>query len=200
MPGFLTLVTEDLPSQVLAHRLLAHIDPDARFTQSLGRRGVGYIASKLRSLNQAASGLKVVVLIDRDLPQNCPSNLIEAWLGGPRHANLVIRFAEMEIESWIMADGESLAAFLQVPLNRISQMPDLLNDPKQVLVNIARLSRNRRIREDMCPAEGASALVGPAYNSTLEIFLRQEWRPAHAILHSPSLRRAEQRIRELALR
>src|ERR1700733_5542310 len=104
MPGHLTLLTEDLPSEVLAHRLLAYVDPDASFTTNLGRRGIGYVQSKLRSLNEAAVGLRIVAIADRDTIQNCPIEMIQMWLGGTRHPNLVIRMAEMEVESWIMAD------------------------------------------------------------------------------------------------
>ena len=72
MPGNLTLLTEDLPSEVLAHRLLAYVDPDASFITNLGRRGVGYIQSKLRSLNRAAAGLKIVAIADRDFDTKLP--------------------------------------------------------------------------------------------------------------------------------
>jgi hypothetical protein len=108
--------------------------------------------------------------------------------------------AEMEIESWILADREGIALFLNVPVSRIPQFPDNVADPKQELVNIARLSRTKTIREQMCPPPGARSVVGPAYNSSIENFVRGSWRPAQALQNSPSLRRAEQRIRELALR
>jgi hypothetical protein len=200
MPGHLILVTEDLPSEALAQRILAYVDPDANFN-SIGRRGVGYVQSKLRSLNQAAAGMRIVVIADRDSVQKCPIEMTRAWLGGaPRHPNLVVRMAEMESESWIMADREGISSFLEVPLNRVPQFPDSLIDPKQELVNIARLSRSRNIRDQMCPAAVAQSIVGPAYNSVVEHFIRSSWRPARAIGNSPSLRRAQLRIRELAQR
>ncbi len=200
MPGHLILVTEDLPSEALAHRLLAHIDPDANFN-SIGRRGVGYVQSKLRSLNQAAAGMRIVAIADRDSVQKCPIEMMRAWLGGAdRHPNLVVRMAEMETESWVMADREGISSFLDIPLNRVPQFPDTLVDPKQELVNIARLSRGKSIREQMCPAAGAQNVVGPAYNSVVEHFIRSAWRPTRALVNSPSLRRAELRIRELAQR
>jgi hypothetical protein len=200
MPGHLILVTEDIPSEAVAHRLLAFIDPDATFT-SIGRRGVGYVQSKLRSLNRAAAGLRIVAIADRDSAQRCPVQLISAWLGGAdRHPNLLVRMAEMEIESWIMADREGVSSFLEISANRVAQFPDTLTDPKQELVNLARLSRNKNIREQMCPAPMAQTVVGPDYNGTVENFVRTRWHPARAIVNSPSLRRAELRIRELAQR
>jgi hypothetical protein len=200
MPGDLILVTEDLPSEAVAHRLLAHIDPDANFN-SIGRGGVGYVQSKLRGLNRAAPGVRIVAIADRDSVRKCPIETIRAWLGGSdRHQNLIVRMAEMEIESWIMADREGVAGFLEVALNRIPQFPDTIEDAKQELVNISRQSRNRSVREQMCPAPGAGRVVGPGYNALVENFVRARWRPARAFPNSPSLRRAERRIRELAQR
>ncbi|MFL9825604.1 hypothetical protein [Rhodoplanes sp. SY1] len=200
MPGHIALITEDSPTEVLATRILAHVDPEATFSPRLGRKGLGHVVSRLRGLNQAASGMKIVAIADRDTIQNCPIDLVHRWLGGPPHPNLVVRFAEMEAESWIMADCERLADFLDVQQNRIPTSPDTVAHPKEMLVNIARLSRNRRIREDMCPPKGATSLVGPNYNSSLELFLRTRWRISSAIKASPSLCRAESRIRELAFR
>lgn len=200
MPGQLILVTEDIPSEALAHRLLAHIDPDANFN-SIGRGGIGYVQSKLRGLNRAAPGLRIVAIADRDSEQKCPVETIRAWLGNSeRHRNLVVRMAEMEIESWIMADREGIADFLEVPANRVPQFPDALVDAKQELVNLSRFSRNRSTREQMCPAAGAARVVGPGYNALVESFVRGSWRPSRALPNSPSLRRAERRIRELSQR
>lgn len=200
MPGQLILVTEDIPSEALAHRLLAHIDPDASFN-SIGRGGVGYVQSKLRGLNQAAPGVRIVAIADRDSAQRCPIETIRAWLGNAdRHRNLVVRMAEMEAESWVMADREGIADFLEVPTNRVPQFPDEVIDAKQALVNLSRLSRSRSIREQMCPAVGAARVVGPGYNTLVENFIRTSWRPNRALANSPSLRRAEVRIRELAQR
>jgi hypothetical protein len=145
--------------------------------------------------------MRIVAIADRDSESKCPVETIHAWLGGlDRHPNLVVRMAEMEVESWIMADRESISKYLDVPLNRIPQFPDAIIDPKSELVNIARHSRSKLIREQMCPASGSRSPVGPAYNSLVESFIRSNWRPANALLCSPSLRRAERRIRELTQR
>jgi len=200
MPGFVTIVTEDIPSEVAAERLLKHVDPEAEIANRLGRTGVGYIRGKLRGFNQAAAGMRILVLADRDSAANCPATMIQDWIGGPRHPNLVVRFAEMEVESWVLADQERIAQFLEVLPNRVPTDPDALADPKQALVNLARSSQSRRVRDDMCPPPGATSLVGPAYNDRLQVFLRERWRPNIAARHSPSLRRALPRVAELAQR
>jgi hypothetical protein len=196
----LTLISEDILSEALAHRVLANVAPDAEFVQSLGKRGLGYLTSRLKNLNEAAAGMKIVAILDRDRPQNCPIQLIRGWLGGPRHPNFSIRLAEMEIESWILADRERASEFLQVPINRIPEFPDVLPDPKETLVNIARRSSSREIREGLCPKPGSAHPIGPLYNTMLETFVKTRWRASRASAQSPSLLRAQRQIRELALR
>ena len=139
----------------------------------------------------------IVALLDRDSPNRCPIDVINAALGGPKHRNMIVRFAEMEIESWIMGDAEALAEFLDVPHNRVPSQPDAVPDPKQTLVNIARRSRSSAVRRDMCPSPGSTATVGPAYNERLEIFLRDNWRTDTAAMRSPSLARALLRVATL---
>jgi hypothetical protein len=194
MPNSVAIITEDALSELVAERIVRASCPGLEISVRLGRKGYNYVVGKLRGLNQAAAGMGVLALLDRDSPGRCPIEVINAALGGARHRNLIVRFAEMEIESWIMGDGERLARFLDVPRNRIPAQPDGVADPKQTLVNIARRSRSRVIRDDLCPSVGSTALVGPAYNERLEAFLREDWRVATAAESSPSLERAVQRV------
>lgn len=193
----LTVVTEDIITEVLVRRLVQHIDPRSEIVLNIGRKGRSYVISKLRNFNRAAQGMKILAVIDRDSSSVCPINCIREWVGLDVNRNLVIRFAEMEAESWVMADRDAIAAFLDVPANRVPQSPDALLDAKQSLVNIARRSRSSRVRSEICPAAGATALVGPGYNAALEEFISSSWRARQAIRNSESLRRAELRIRQL---
>lgn len=196
----ITLVSEDILSELLLERILQQMNPELDITQRLGLKGANYVQQKLKALNNAAAGMKILVLLDRDKASNCPIELIARWLGGSRNSNLVIRFAEMESESWLMADQEHLARYLDLPSNRIPSLPDRVEDPKRLLVSLARASRSRRVRDDMCPVKGSSAVVGPAYNQMLSKFIIEQWRLSRAMRNSPSLERAERRIRELILR
>jgi len=193
----ITIITEDMLSEVIAERLVAECCPGVDVHVRLGRRGYNYVVSRLRSLNEAAAGMGIVALLDRDSPNRCPIEVINAALGGPRHPNMIVRFAELEVESWVMGDAEALADFLNVPFNRVPSQPDTVPDPKQTLVNIARRSRSSTVRRDMCPAPGSTAMVGPAYNERLEGFLRDAWRVEAAATCSPSLARALLRIATL---
>lgn len=199
MPGSITIVTEDAPSELIAELIIRFVDPEATVGNRLGRQGLGFIARRLRGLNEAANGMRILVLADRDRPENCPVEMIQNWIGGPQHANLIVRLAEMETEAWILADRERLAGYLEIPLARVPQLPDAVEDPKLTLVNLARLSRSSRVRDDMCPAGGSIAKVGPAYNQRLAEFLANFWRVDIAARSSPSLERAQRRIRELCL-
>ena len=89
-----------------------------------------------------------------------------------------------------MADADSLASFLSVARSRIPNDPEQLFEPKTEMVNLARHSRRREVREDMVPRERSGTLVGPAYTSRLIEYVQRSWRPEVAIERAESLRRA----------
>jgi len=89
-----------------------------------------------------------------------------------------------------MADRLEFAAFLGVARSKVPGNPDGLPEPKLTLVNLARASRKKAIREDLVPRPGSGRTVGPAYASWLIEFAGTSWRPAEAAMNSDSLRRA----------
>lgn len=112
----------------------------------------------------------------------------------PRHANLLFRIAVREVESWLLADQVNLARFFGIAQSSIPARPDELPDPKQKLIDLARKSRNRRLREDIVPRKGSTAKQGPDYNVRLEEFVNGIWNPRTAAESSPSLHRATLKI------
>jgi hypothetical protein len=88
-----------------------------------------------------------------------------------------------------MADRESIADFLAVSPSKISHRMELDPNPKQTLVNIARTSRNRSIREDIVPRQESGAKVGPLYFARLTDFTENHWRPSEGEKRSESLHR-----------
>ena len=88
-----------------------------------------------------------------------------------------------------MADAERFAEFLAISASKIPPYPDKEPDPKGTLIALARMSRNRRIREEMVPREGSGAQVGKLYAPSLNKFTSEHWRPEVAANHSESLRR-----------
>ena len=93
-----------------------------------------------------------------------------------------------------------IAAFLGVRAALIPRNPDAEDDPKAALVNLARRSRWRMVREDMVPREGSGGRVGPVYAGRLIEFVaagERSWRPDVAARRSDSLRRCVEALRTL---
>jgi hypothetical protein len=114
---------------------------------------------------------------------------------------MAFRVAVRTIEAWLLADRERIAAWLDIPLQRVPGTPDEVADPKTTLINLARRSQSRRVRADLVPREGSGRRVGPLYPSRLIEFVQGErhgWRPAVAARKSDSLRRCLLHLRALA--
>ena len=102
------------------------------------------------------------------------------------------RVAVRAIEAWLLADAERLAEYLGISQALIPRFPDQDDHPKRTLVNLARRSRKRVIREEMIPRPGSGAQVGPGYLSCVQAFVSAGssiWRPQVAQERSDSLRR-----------
>lgn len=97
----------------------------------------------------------------------------------------------------LMADAERLAAFMGVARNKVPADPEGLEHPKQVMVNLARLSRRRDVRQDMVPREASGRTAGPAYTSRLIEYATDRWRPHVAVQRADSLRRAVECLERL---
>jgi len=74
-----------------------------------------------------------------------------------------------------------------------------VDNPKRELVNLARGSRLKAIREDMVPRPGSGRSEGPAYVSRLIEFASDSWRPSEARSRSESLQRCCQALEQLLL-
>jgi len=114
-------------------------------------------------------------LLARELPQKSPGF----------HLRLAVRM----LESWLMADRQSLASFLRVSVATIPVNPDAEVHPKRKLIDIARKSTSRAIRDALVPGD-SGAIVGPEYVATMSDFIRLHWQAANARQVSPSLERA----------
>jgi hypothetical protein len=106
---------------------------------------------------------------------------------------MCFRVAVRQVESWLLADRERLAKFLAVSTAKIPPVPEAINNPKNTVIELARQSRRREIREDMVPRPGSARAVGPAYTARLIEFViggERGWRPDVAARHSESLNRS----------
>ncbi len=161
-----------------------------------GRTGKASLLNQLHHYNQAANFSPWIVLLDLDQDADCAPAAKATWLTVPA-SQMHLRIAVRAVESWLLADRESLAAFLSIGASLIPANPESLSNPKEALVNLARRSRRRALREEMTPRPGSGRPIGPAYTSRLMEFAQTQWRPKIASLHSDSLRRVCSRITEL---
>ena len=186
------LAIEDRLSEAVCERILE--SRGINVSQRIGFKGKDYLKNKVNSLNQTAQGFPVFMLTDLDSPESCPPRLIQSWIKRNQNPQFFLRVAVMEVESWILADRQGIANFLTIPKYRIPQNTDVIPQPKEFLVSLARLSRRRRVLEEIVPAPGATSQVGPEYNSRLVHFVHNRWNIEVAALISKSLNRTLARL------
>jgi hypothetical protein len=186
-PVSISAAVEGLVDEAVARRLI--VLAGGRPGPVYGKNGKSFLRQKILGYNNAARHFPWLVLVDLDQDADCAPPVREEWLPDPA-PNLCFRVAVREVESWLMADAEALAGFLSVARSRIPPNPENLDDPKVVMVNLARHSRRLPIRVDMVPRPGSGRVVGPAYVSRLVEYILDRWRPEIAAKKSDSLRRA----------
>lgn len=198
----INLVYEDDLSLGIILRILeseAVVSSDTRFSVGyrLPGRGFGYLKRNISGFNKASNGMPYLILTDLD-DEECAPIMIKEWLPETRNPNLIFRIAVREVESWVLADRPAFAKFFSISENKVPRKPDELSDPKAYLINLARYSRKRTIREDIVPKQGSTAKQGPAYNERLISFVQDAWNPSNARKSSPSLERAMKAIEAFA--
>lgn len=194
MPVTINAAVEGPTDEALVRRLIAHVG--AQPGTVYGMQGKNHLRQKIRGYNSAARYSPWLVLADLDWGPACAPELRQRWL--PSSAPLLcLQFAVRAIEAWLIADAQKLAYFLQVAAQSIPPQPESLSDPKQMMVDLARHSRSRAIREDMAPRQGSGRRVGPAYTSRLIEFINQHWRPDIAAPRARSLDQTLQCLRRL---
>ncbi|MHB8522513.1 MAG: hypothetical protein ACYDH9_17390 [Limisphaerales bacterium] len=192
----ITLAVEDELSEHMLRTILVQTKREFLVGTVYGRKGADYLRQTFRAFNMASKGSPYLVLTDLDT-HSCVPELIEKWFAchlneNPRrrHPNLVFRVAVREVESWVMADRERFADFLGISRKLIPEQTDTVPDPKELLLQLASKSRNRRLRDDIVPRPGDKRKIGPDYNGRLGEFIHSSWRANVAYAHSASLARA----------
>ena len=186
----INLVVEDALSEAVVREILRQSGRSFVIASCSNRRGSGNIKNIISGLNNAAKGTPYFVLTDLDNIE-CPLALISNWLSQQsRHPNLIFRVAVREVEAWVLADRQAFSRFLGLPIQSIPNDVDSISDPKQFLVNLARKSKKRIIREAIVPDPKSTAQIGKDYNGQLVQFVQQSWRSDEAKSCSESLTRA----------
>ncbi len=196
-PVVISGAVEGLVDEAVLQRLVEHVRATPGFVY--GKNGKPLLRQRINGYNQAARLSPWIVLVDLNHDADCAPPLRASWLPNPA-PGMCFRVAVREVEAWLFADRERLARFLGVSFSRIPQKPEVVDDPKRTMVEFAKHSRRREIREDMVPRPGSGRPVGPAYTSRLIEFAmdtRLGWRPAVAARHSDSLNRCLRCLRRL---
>jgi hypothetical protein len=185
----LNLAVEDPLTESLFAKILGTI-PITYATRTIYNcGGYGYLRQNINGFNNAAKGVPFLIGTDLDRYE-CPAALIQEWLIHPKHNNLLIRIAVREAEAWILADKENLARFLGIRPALVPDDVERIADPKGELIELARRTRRRELREDICPPAHSTRKVGPNYNARWAAFVLQQWDPSVARERAESLARA----------
>ena len=170
------LAVEDELSEWVVRRALAARPADYAIGAVYGKGGFGYLKKQASAFNNAAKGCPYLVLTDLDRCP-CPPQLIEEWLGRPKHPHLLLRVAVREVESWLLGDPAGLSAFLGLRTRFDFDNPEQLMDPKQELLKLAIKSPRRSIRESLTWKDDSTGRLsqGPDYNAPLAKFVTSDW-------------------------
>lgn len=189
----INLAVEDELTESLTLKLLGSFGARYAHKTIYNRGGNSYLRNTINSFNYAAKGIPF--LIGTDLDQyECPPVLIVDWLQAPKHPNLLIRVAVREAEAWVLADRDNFAKFLGIRSVLIPANVEALPNPKESLIALARKSRRKNLRDDLCPRAGSTSRIGPNYNGQLARFVSEMWNPDTAKLNSNSLKRTIERL------
>ncbi len=189
MPGspLIFAAVEGIVDEAVARRLI--IEAGGIPGTVYNCEGKDSLRKRIKGYNNAAQHAPWLVLVDLDSNASCAPSLRQTWLPVPAPW-LCFRIAVRQVEAWLLADAKSLAAYLGVAKRKIPDNPEALLDAKTAMVNLARFSRRRDIRQDMVPRSSSGRKVGPAYTSRLVEYVENHWQPARAAQHADSLRRA----------
>jgi len=188
---------EGVLDEGVLRRLIRDLGAEVRAVY--GKNGKPFLLNKLDAYNHAAHYSPWIVIIDLDHDAECAPPFVRSRLPDPA-PNMNFRVAVREIEAWLLADRERFARFLSVSLSRVPRNPEALDSPKGTIVELARHSRRREIREGMVPRPGSGLKIGPSYTSLLLEFVKDTergWRPTIAAQSSDSLNRCIRRLAEV---
>jgi hypothetical protein len=188
-----TVVVEGPTDKALVEKLLLHVGLPMGFVYETG--GKAKLDQRIHGYNNAAQSAPWFVLRDLDNDAPCAPTLVNKLLKAPA-PHLRFRIAVHQGESWLLADSEQIADFLGIQAALVPGSPDDILNAKQSLVNLARKSRSRDIRESLVPREGSTASVGRQYTSKISEFARHYWRPGFAAKRSESLYRCINALHE----
>jgi hypothetical protein len=183
--------TEGIVDEAVVRRMILEVG--AQPGPVYGKNGKRHLRERITGYNNAARFSPWIVLLDLDHDAGCAPPLRSHWLPKPAPF-MCLRIAVRQVEAWLLADRENIAKFLAVAASRVPRHVETMTNAKEAMVDLARRSRRRDIREDMMPRSGSGRSVGPTYASRLIEFAQGMWNPQEAARPSDSLRRSMKRL------
>lgn len=176
LPIPIYLAVEDELSEWVVRCALRKRPTDYAVGAVFSQGGFGYLKRQAPAFNNAAKRCPFLLLTDLDKCP-CPPQLIEDWLGRPKHPHFLLRVAVREVESWLLGDPTGLKTFLGLRMPVVLPNPEQLADPKQELLKLALNSPRRAMRDALVWKDESSGRLfqGPDYNATLARFVAKEW-------------------------
>ena len=190
----ITLVIEDDVHLNIAKKVIRETAPGLHIGRILGKRGNAYIKKGIRSFNEASNIVPYIIITDLDTYE-CPPALLAEWFPVKINPRLYFNIAVKEAEAWLLADRKSFAGFFGISERVIDKNPEAISDPKSHIVNIAKKSKIRAIREGLIPQ--GTAKVGKLYNTILGDFIRSSWRVFASAENAESLERFIDKIKKI---
>jgi hypothetical protein len=191
------IATEDALSEAVADRIILDTNNRIEVSVRIGRKGNTYLKNKFINLIDISYKIPVFLITDLD-KISCPLELIHKWSQGRKlPSGMIFRIAVREIEAWLLADRKGFSKFTGIPTIKIPNNPEILDDPKQILLNLVHRFGKKEIKSELLPATGSTAKIGFGYNSVLSHFVKNQWSVERASQSSDSLNRTINRIRQL---
>ncbi|SHH32803.1 hypothetical protein [Ferrimonas marina] len=193
------LAVEDEPSKEVALKILDYCREDFVLNHLFPMRGCGDLKKNMVKFNNIANNCFMFVLADSDQQESVFDfqNMSLNWLSHRHNQGLAFCIAVSEVESWILADIDSVKSYFNVANISYDNYVDNIRDPKLELINLSRRSRSKEIVQGMIPI--GNAPIGPSYNALLSEFIRNYWDISEAISRSNSLRATIEKINSMNL-
>lgn len=186
------VIGEDLLTCTLGERLVREYLPDWRMPLTpINTQGITKLIPSLPRYLQQAKLQPILCVADSD--GKCVRELLEKWLPASLPDEFSLRLAVPESESWLLADRHGFSAYFEIPEKLISRRPDEEPDAKRHLLNLAKRSKTRLLRQEVVSPTDTNK-PGNGYNLHLCHFVRTSWSASRAGEHSPSLARTIRRI------
>lgn len=184
----ISIASEDIISEVVLSKIVSKIC-SREIVHRLGRTGCGDLIKNISKYNQLAALHPVILMLDLDT-RNCADEYVSSICSKlKKEPGFHIVVPVTEIESWLLSDKETLSVCLGINEKIMPSEPDKLINPKQTIINLARKSKLRKIKNELPPSAGEKCSIGVSYNTLLCDYVNNFWRVDVAKEYSPSLKK-----------